>query len=132
MCMPRTYTIFLSSQYLLVFNWLCIQFHFIWHVYIIVFQPLENLRLIMAWFLATSVWLYNSIAVGLAQGTSYFDEGKLNDDFFLCFCLIMSMSTSSSHIIAVWLHSKLVMGEIFTELQLYTVLQTHWQDIGVT
>ncbi|XP_073958455.1 voltage-dependent calcium channel subunit straightjacket isoform X2 [Choristoneura fumiferana] len=40
----------------------------------ILLTPLENLRLIMAWFLATSVWLYNSIAVGLAQGTSYFDE----------------------------------------------------------
>ncbi|XP_049879858.1 voltage-dependent calcium channel subunit alpha-2/delta-3 isoform X3 [Pectinophora gossypiella] len=36
--------------------------------------PLENLRLIMAWFLATSMWLYNSIAVGLAQASYSFDD----------------------------------------------------------
>lgn len=32
----------------------------------------------MAWFLATTVWIYNSISVGLAQASSYsFDDGKL-------------------------------------------------------
>ncbi|XP_061709139.1 voltage-dependent calcium channel subunit alpha-2/delta-3 isoform X2 [Cydia pomonella] len=37
--------------------------------------PLENVRLILAWFLATSVWLYNTITVGLAQGSVYtFDD----------------------------------------------------------
>ncbi|CAH2102256.1 unnamed protein product [Euphydryas editha] len=47
--------------------------------------PLENLRLIMAWFLATTVWIYNSISVGLAQASSYsFDyvayQNYENDD----------------------------------------------------
>lgn len=33
----------------------------------------------MAWFLATTVWIYNSIAVGLAQASSYTsDDGKLH------------------------------------------------------
>ncbi|KAJ0182369.1 hypothetical protein K1T71_001738 [Dendrolimus kikuchii] len=38
--------------------------------------PLENLRLIMAWFLASTIWIYNSIATGLAQASSYsfYDE----------------------------------------------------------
>ncbi|XP_075975130.1 voltage-dependent calcium channel subunit straightjacket isoform X4 [Anticarsia gemmatalis] len=37
--------------------------------------PLENLRLVMAWFLATTVWFYNSITTCFAQASSYsFDE----------------------------------------------------------
>lgn len=45
---------------------------------LIFLQPLENLRLIMAWFLTTSVWVYSSITSGLAQASSYTfgDYGK--------------------------------------------------------
>ncbi|XP_072941852.1 voltage-dependent calcium channel subunit alpha-2/delta-3 isoform X14 [Epargyreus clarus] len=32
--------------------------------------PLENLRLVMAWFIATTFWVYNSITIGLAQSSS--------------------------------------------------------------
>ncbi|XP_022821586.1 voltage-dependent calcium channel subunit alpha-2/delta-3 isoform X3 [Spodoptera litura] len=35
------------------------------------FTPLENLRLVMAWFIATTVWFYNCITTGLAQASSY-------------------------------------------------------------
>ncbi|XP_061385682.1 voltage-dependent calcium channel subunit alpha-2/delta-3 isoform X1 [Danaus plexippus] len=33
--------------------------------------PLENLRHILTWFMTTSIWLYNTVAVTLAQGSSY-------------------------------------------------------------
>lgn len=33
--------------------------------------PFENLRLVLSWFLTSTVWLFNSIATGLAQGSSY-------------------------------------------------------------
>ncbi|KAJ2948102.1 hypothetical protein O0L34_g9898 [Tuta absoluta] len=36
--------------------------------------PLENIRNVMAWFLATSVWLYNSITLSSAQASYSFDD----------------------------------------------------------
>ncbi|XP_053612990.1 voltage-dependent calcium channel subunit alpha-2/delta-3 isoform X3 [Plodia interpunctella] len=33
--------------------------------------PLENIRLLVGWFLTTSVWLFNTIASGMAQASSY-------------------------------------------------------------
>ncbi|XP_045527355.1 voltage-dependent calcium channel subunit alpha-2/delta-3 isoform X3 [Pieris brassicae] len=35
--------------------------------------PMENLRLIMSWFVTTSVWFYNSVSLTFAQ-SSYFDD----------------------------------------------------------
>ncbi|CAH2050712.1 unnamed protein product, partial [Iphiclides podalirius] len=42
----------------------------------IILTPFENLRLIMAWFITTTIWTYNSIASSLAQASSYsfYDE----------------------------------------------------------
>ncbi|CAH0766301.1 unnamed protein product [Diatraea saccharalis] len=37
----------------------------------ILLTPFENLRLVMSWFIATSIWFFNSIASGLAQASSY-------------------------------------------------------------
>lgn len=49
------------------------------------FQPLENLRHIMTWLLATTVWIYNSIGLGLAQASSYsFDYGMCNVNLYRC------------------------------------------------
>ncbi|XP_063823520.1 voltage-dependent calcium channel subunit alpha-2/delta-3 isoform X3 [Ostrinia nubilalis] len=33
--------------------------------------PLENMRMVMAWILASAIWLYNSIAVTVAQASGY-------------------------------------------------------------
>ncbi|XP_048489046.1 voltage-dependent calcium channel subunit alpha-2/delta-3 isoform X2 [Plutella xylostella] len=38
------------------------------------YTPLEHVRLLVAWFLATSVWLYNSVALTVAQSFSFDDE----------------------------------------------------------
>ncbi|GBP42126.1 hypothetical protein EVAR_21130_1 [Eumeta japonica] len=53
----------------------------------ILITPLQNLRLIMSWFLATAVWLYNSISVAMAQVSGYslddvYDPNFENEDSF--------------------------------------------------
>ncbi|XP_069358648.1 voltage-dependent calcium channel subunit alpha-2/delta-3 isoform X5 [Maniola hyperantus] len=37
----------------------------------VILTPLENLRLIMTFFITTTIWFYNSIALSLAQASSY-------------------------------------------------------------
>ncbi|VVC93338.1 unnamed protein product [Leptidea sinapis] len=36
--------------------------------------PLENLRMIMSWLIATTVWFYNTVSVTLAQSSYSFDD----------------------------------------------------------
>ncbi|XP_045494303.1 voltage-dependent calcium channel subunit alpha-2/delta-3 isoform X3 [Colias croceus] len=36
--------------------------------------PIQNLRLIMSWFVTTTVWLYNSISLSFAQSSYSFDD----------------------------------------------------------
>ncbi|XP_050666414.1 voltage-dependent calcium channel subunit alpha-2/delta-3 isoform X5 [Leptidea sinapis] len=40
----------------------------------VITTPLENLRMIMSWLIATTVWFYNTVSVTLAQSSYSFDD----------------------------------------------------------
>lgn len=49
-----------------------------WNFNLHFLQPLENLRLVMAWLLTSAVWFYDSITCVVAQASGYssLDDGK--------------------------------------------------------